>query len=89
MINENLILSAALRVGLTFELPPTKLFEFAELIAAAEREHNLRTLAILIDAAVITEREACAEVCENIDETLDPSAVGNACATAIRARGRG
>ena len=34
----------------------------------------------------LAEREACAKVCENIDEPLDPSAVGNACATAIRAR---
>jgi hypothetical protein len=32
MTREDLILSAALRVGLTFELPPTKLFKFAELI---------------------------------------------------------
>ena len=32
------------------------------------------------------EREACAKVCENIDESLDASAVGTACAAAIRAR---
>jgi hypothetical protein len=38
MNREEIVLNAALRVGLTFELPPTKLFEFAELIAAAERE---------------------------------------------------
>lgn len=38
MSREESILRAALRSGLTFELPPTKLFEFAELIAAAERE---------------------------------------------------
>ena len=34
------------------------------------------------------EREACAKVCENIDEPLDASAVGTACAAAIRARGQ-
>ncbi len=34
------------------------------------------------------EREACAKVCENLDEPLDASAVGTACAAAIRARGK-
>ena len=38
MNQEDLILAAALRVGLTFELPPTKLFDFANLIRALERE---------------------------------------------------
>ncbi len=32
MSREESILRAALRSGLTFELPPTKLFKFAELI---------------------------------------------------------
>lgn len=32
------ILEAALAVGLTFELPPTKLIRFAQIIAAHERE---------------------------------------------------
>ena len=34
------------------------------------------------------EREACVKICENIDEPLDASAVGSACAAAIRARGK-
>ena len=34
------------------------------------------------------EREACAKICENIDEPLDASAVGSACAAAIRERGQ-
>ena len=34
------------------------------------------------------EREECAKVCENIDEPLDASTVGTACAAAIRARGQ-
>ena len=34
------------------------------------------------------EREACAKVCENLDEPLDASAVGTACAAAIRARSK-
>ena len=41
--------------------------------------------AALVAAA---EREACAKLCENIDEPLDASAVGAACAAAIRARGQ-
>jgi len=32
------VIQAALRVGLTFELPPTKLMQFAHVIAALERE---------------------------------------------------
>ena len=32
------VLRAAMTVGMTFELPPTKLLQFAALIAAHERE---------------------------------------------------
>jgi hypothetical protein len=32
------VIQVALRVGLTFELPPTKLMQFAHVIAALERE---------------------------------------------------
>ncbi len=35
----------------------------------------------------LAEREACAKVCEDIDEPVDASAVGPACAKAIRTRG--
>jgi hypothetical protein len=38
MTREDFILSAAMHVGLTFELPPTKLLEFAEIVASHERE---------------------------------------------------
>ena len=41
-MNQDLILSAALKVGLTFELPPTKLLEFADLVRALEREECAR-----------------------------------------------
>ena len=44
---------------------------------------HLERFAALVAAV---EREACAKVCENIDEPLDASAVGTACAAAIRAR---
>ena len=46
---------------------------------------QLERFAALVAAA---EREACAKVCENIDEPLDASAVGTACAAAIRARSK-
>ena len=37
-MNQEDVLRAAMRVGLVFELPPTKLLEFAALVAAHERE---------------------------------------------------
>jgi len=40
----------------------------------------------LMYLAAVAEREACAQVCENIDPPLDSSAAGGACASAIRAR---
>lgn len=51
---------------------------------AAPNELYKYAFARLVAAA---EREACARVCEHIDEPLDASAVGTACAAAIRARG--
>lgn len=52
---------------------------FANLVAAAEREHNYALIETLIDA----EREACARVCED-----DGMLWGARYAAKIRARGR-
>ena len=43
-MDEDYILLAALKVGLTFELPPTKLIDFARVIAGIEREECAKML---------------------------------------------
>jgi len=60
---------------------------FAALVAAAEREHNMQMQNILIDAAVKAEREACAKLCEGINDGT-PYNQAIECADAIRARGQ-
>jgi hypothetical protein len=42
---------------------------------------------VLVQKAVLAEREACAKVCENKWSTLTESKYGEECADAIRARG--
>lgn len=81
-----------------------ELERFAALIAAGaadrarqdyEREHCRHVvplpdaLRVMIDDAVAAEREACAKVCDGIDEACFPTSRGPAakCAQAIRARG--
>ena len=57
---------------------------FAALVAA-----NLFTydqVKAHIQAAVITEREACAKVCEELDKHFDYTIAARQCAAAIRAR---
>jgi hypothetical protein len=48
---------------------------FAALVAETERKYNIQMQDILIDAAVKTEREACAKECDDavnsISETAD------------------
>jgi hypothetical protein len=92
MNRDEIVLSAALQVGLTFELPPTKLFEFAELIAAAEREKFEKLIDELTNKslhaqlnAIAAEREACADIAENWRCNGCPRTV---LADQIRARGR-
>ena len=47
------VLRAAMTVGMTFELPPTKLFKFADQIAASERR---RIVDMLLDMHAKEER---------------------------------
>ena len=70
---------------------------FAALVASAEREvsvNALRTLnetyEIELRKAIATEREACAQVCDDMDSMSDYYAlrVELICANAIRARGQ-
>jgi hypothetical protein len=62
---------------------------FAKLVAQHERD-NLIDAAMKaaekgIDTAIALEREACAKVCESMNNYMDD---GEECATAIRARGQ-
>ena len=52
-MNEDAVLKAAMTAGLTFELPPTKLFKFADQIAAMERK---RICDMLLDMHAKEER---------------------------------
>lgn len=47
------VLRAAMTAGMTFELPPTKLFKFADQIAASERR---RIVDMLLDMHAKEER---------------------------------
>jgi len=60
---------------------------FAALVAASAVRETSAEYRLGWNDGVMMEREACARVCEHIDEPLDASAVGTACAAAIRARG--
>ena len=48
----------------TFSFDSYGVERFAALVAAHEREQNIHQQGILIEAAVLTEREACAKVCD-------------------------
>lgn len=75
---------------------------FAALVAAHERERmkwdGIHTCSDVCDKpacvarrnAVLAEREACAKVCEEVDNNMEASWKRNAinCAAAIRARGK-
>ena len=69
--------------GDNYHIQTDEIERFAALVTEHEREYNLRTLAILIDAAVVTEREACAKVCEEPGWNA-----AKWCADRIRARGQ-
>ena len=58
---------------------------FAELILEQERKEAAEHYLELIRDCVLTEREACAKVCENLAYRSQPGAT--VCAAAIRARG--
>ena len=65
----------------TFSFDSYGLERFAALVAAHEREQNIHQQGILIEAAVLAEREACAKVCED-----SPHPDGSDCAYLIRSR---
>jgi hypothetical protein len=77
-----------------------RLKRFAALIAAAEREaikwnsvHSCHAdcqnpACVIVREAVAAEREACAKVCDSLNEDFDHLHV-EACAEAIRARAQG
>jgi hypothetical protein len=62
---------------------------FAKLVAEHERERftdaAMKAAEKGIDTAIALEREACAKVCESMNNYMDD---GEECATAIRARGQ-
>ena len=72
--------------GHRFEFSEYKYLErFAELVRADERELiYFQTSSDFVKAAVLTEREACAKVCDVLDAEVDKYPA--ACAAAIRAR---
>ena len=64
-----------------------KLFErFAALVAAHEREQEMKAAEKAIYVAIGLEREACAKVCEEVDNHFDYTIAARQCAAAIRAR---
>lgn len=85
-MSPEIAIKAALQVGLTFELPPNKLVEYAQLITDYERKQCLQ---VCIDLA--TEAEEAAEQCGDDDsassETLRTYAKGHyVCAQYIKRR---
>jgi hypothetical protein len=51
------------------------------------RDANLAASRTILDAAVLEEREACAKVCEDLEEHYNHTVAHLQCAAAIRARG--
>jgi hypothetical protein len=78
-MDRELIIRAAIHVGLTFELPPTKLIEFANLIAAAEREECMN---------VCEDKRSDPDECKDYEDTYADGWMDgcNSCAAAIRSR---
>ena len=66
-------------------LPFNELKAFAALVAAHEAEKWRQALPIAMDAMMLQEREACAEVCDRFAEN-EAGFVAEDCAAAIRAR---
>jgi hypothetical protein len=77
--------------GETVEMNDVGIMEFANLVAAAEREACLdammQSAAKGIDTAIALEREACAKLCLSEWSTLGQRDAGGVFAAAIRARG--
>ncbi len=94
MTRDDIIRMAREAWGLEFipESDVLKLYRFAALVAikaaASEREWMQETNVRLIAEAVSAEREACAKVCEDMDdEYKGEDVLATWCAKAIRARG--
>ena len=68
------------------------LYEFAKLVAEKERDafiaHAMTSAEKAIDVAIKLEREACAEICDDLDDDIVDGLAGWQYGEAIRARGQ-
>ena len=82
------IIRMAREAGFT-DYYPERLTRFAALVAAHEREQEMKAAEKAIYVAIGLEREACAKVCEEL-QTVNPAWVdmnyAEQCAAAIRSR---